>query len=155
MQPVDLHVLSAFLISFIILFLCNENCRPATPSSRNMSSSRALLPPRLHLSFPTIVRHPAQDVTLLRHLSACLFWYSSIRCVWWQRSGTNSLFNPLIIIRGINKFGWNDYTLNSAPLTSLWMYLFLSFFTPCCWVTKGVSSSASSSASALRAQRIH
>lgn len=75
-------------------------------------------------------------------VSACLLWYSSIRFAWSPRSGTNNLFNPLIIIRGINKFGLGGCTLNLEP-TSLGWNLSFCHFSPCCLVTKGVSSPAS------------
>lgn len=71
--------------------------------------------------------------------SACLLWYSGIRFAWSPRSGTNNLFNPLIIIRGINKFGMGGCTLNLEPLPWAEIYLF-TIFPPCCLVTKGATS---------------
>lgn len=79
--------------------------------------------PSLHPSF-----HPGSDCGS-RHtgadVSACLLWYSGLRFAWSPRSGTNNLFNPLIVIRDINKFGWKTapWTLN---LPSAEMYRFLS-----------------------------
>lgn len=68
-------------------------------------------------------------------VSACLLWYSSIRFAWSPRSGTNNLFNPLIIIRGINKFGMGGCTLNLEPTPWAEIYLF-AIFPPVAWWQK-------------------
>lgn len=68
-------------------------------------------------------------------MSACLLWYSGWRWAWSPRSGTHNLFNPLIIIRGINKFGIGRCSLNSELLPCAEIYLF-TIFSPVAWWQK-------------------
>lgn len=114
-----------------------------------MQTSCSFIPPHpLHLSPPLL--HPSSPPRgLLCRLSrrsdtsACTHWYSATRFSWWPRSGTNSLFNPLIIIKVINKFGWKT-TPWTQSLYPQQKFIFLSFFfSHCCLVTKGVASSGS------------
>lgn len=62
---------------------------------------------------------------------ACPLWYSGIRFSWWPRSGTNNLFNPLIIISGINKFAWKTAPWTLNPYSRL-KFIFPPFF-PVAW----------------------
>lgn len=78
-----------------------------------------------------------------RDTSACLLWYSGIRFAWSPRSGTNNLFNPLIIIRGINKFWDGRLHLEPWTFTLGWNLSFYRFSYPVDWWQKAVSSSAS------------
>lgn len=86
------------------------------------------------LSFlPTILFSPPRGLrwrlSRCSDTSACSLWYSSTRFAWSPRSGTNSLFNPLIIIKGINKFGWKTtpWTLSLYPRQK---FIFFTVFFP-------------------------
>lgn len=85
----------------------------------------AYLPPACLPSIRPSISGPSHHADM----SACLLWYSGIRFAWSPRSGTNNLFNPLIIIRGINKFGSETapWTLILYPQLK---FIFLPFFSP-------------------------
>lgn len=103
---------------------------PSPPSSLLLYIPPSLPPPLLPLPpsiFPSISLGWWWQSTRHADTSACLLWYSGIRFAWSPRSGTNNLFNPLIIIRGINKFGMGGCTLNLEPLPWAEIYLFAIF----------------------------
>lgn len=97
----------------------------------------ALHCPRLSLQpFPQLFllpsRHSRSEASRRRPsrcaaTSARLRWYSGWRWAWSPRSGTHNLFKPLIIIRGINKFGMGGCSLNSELLPCAEIYLFTIF----------------------------
>jgi len=82
------------------------------------------LPSSLPSFFPSLHLWPPVAAVTSRRRVCLSVWYSGIRFAWSPRSGTNNLFNPLIIIRGIHKFGW---TLNLEPLPRAEIYLFTIF----------------------------
>lgn len=82
--------------------------------------------PSVHPSFPPEASR-GKAVTPQTRLPAAL-WYNSIRFACWPRSGTSNLFSLLIIIGGINKFGWKTtpWTLTLYPRRKFIFYhLFL------------------------------
>lgn len=103
------------------------------------------LPPSLLLTFPSffpLSLSPHWQPSRCATASACLLWYSSWRWAWSPRSGMHNLFNPLIIIRGINKFGMGGCSLNSELLPCAEIYLF-TIFSPVAWWQKTSPPSAS------------
>lgn len=126
--------------SFILL-LIPYKMQTRCPFTSHRFSSAYLLPPSRRLSF--LPSFPPSFLPSQRRLwrpsrradmFPCLLWCSGIRFTWSPRSGTNNLFNPLIIIRGINKFGWETepWTLNLYPSLK---FIFLPFF-PVAWCGK-------------------
>lgn len=142
-QPAHLPSLCVLHSSFSLLLIPHK-CKHVAPSPPITSALHTfLLPsfptsfhPRRHLQTDGGSRHAAQTC-----LPVCFDIVAS-GFAWSPRSGTNNLFNPLIIIRGINKFRMGDCTLNSEPLPFAEIYLF-AIFSDCCLATKGASWCAS------------
>lgn len=120
---------SKTFILFLIPYNMQMRCS-SPPTSPALHTTHLLPPPSLLASFcPSFL--PSWGLLWkschATDMSPYPLWYNSIRFACWPRSGTSNLFSLLIIIGGINKFGWKTtpWTLTLYP----WLkFIFHHFF---------------------------